>query len=115
MLRQVTWTPEAEAAFAAAYGNEGEVTTHREDVAAGRELLMDCGPHGWITLKLEPRGVAIITGAAGESGGFEPVLDALEAFFSCVCVETYREGLVRKLKARGYGVDCLRLFKHVVK
>lgn len=113
MLRQVAWTDAATAAFAAAYAEDGQADAHREEVAAGRELLMECADYGFITLRLEPRDVAVITGAACSPGAFGPVLAALEAFFPCVCVETYREGLVMMLKKAGYMVDHLRLYKRV--
>lgn len=115
MLRQVAWSEAAETAFYAVYGDAGEVAAHREAVAAGRELLMDGGPHGMFTMRLEDDGGAVVTGLAGNPGGFDPMRLALEAFFPCVSVETYRESIVRRLKAEGYTVDYVRLFKNVAK
>lgn len=111
MIRQVAWSDAAEAAFMAAYGDEGEVSAHRLSVLAGKELLMDGGPHGLLTLRIEPSGIAVVTGLAGQPGGFDPLLDALEAFFKEVEIETYRETIVRKLKTRGYDVDYVRLYR----
>lgn len=113
MIRQVSWSDAAESAFMAVYDDDGEVSAHREAVEDGRELLMDGGPHGFFTLRLELDGEAVITGLAGNPGGFEPMRLALEAFFPRVAVETYSEALVKKLKSVGYAVDYVRLFKNV--
>lgn len=88
----------------------GHVWAHRADVESGAELLLDARPYGWVTARLERMDV-VLTGAAGEPGGFGPVLDAMEAYFQAVYVETYREGIVKMLQDRGYSVDHVRLFK----
>lgn len=115
MLLQVAWSDAAESAFMAVYGDEGEVSMHRAAVAEGSELLMDGGPHGFLTLRIESDGVAVVTGLAGNKGGFDPMRLALEAYFPCVAVETYREPIVKKLQACGYAVDYVRLYKNVEK
>jgi hypothetical protein len=115
MLRQVPWDATAEAAFLESYGEPGQVAAHRSAVEAGTELLMECGGYGFATLRLESDGGVVVTGAAGEAGGFDYTFDALEAFFPCVSVETYRDGLLKKLRRRGYQLDHVRLFKRVIK
>lgn len=113
MLFQSNWNGEAEAAFLGVYENPGEVWAHRGEVEAGREILLNCGPHGWIIVRQETPERVVITGAAGGPGAdsFAAVMDALEAFFPVVCVETYREGLTKMLRQRGYQIDHVRLYK----
>lgn len=112
-LVQTAWNADSEAAFLAAYGDAGEVDAHREDCEIGAEILLRAGHLGWLTIRLERRNRVVITGAAGKEGAFSQVLALLESHYPCVCVETYREGLVKKLLAAGYAVDHLRLFKRV--
>lgn len=113
MLTQHNWNAAAEAAFQAAYGDDaGMVAAHREDVEAGREILLNAGAFGWVTARLEHREI-VITGAAGSIGGFAAVLATLEANYAVVFVETFRKGLVKLLGQRGYALDHVRMFKRV--
>lgn len=106
------WSTDAEQAFREAYGDdEGQIQHHRGEVEKGRELLLDAGPYGFLTVRHESGGSLVVTGAAGKPGGLDAVLDTLEAAFPCVCIETYREGLLKLLKRRSYAVDHVRMYK----
>lgn len=112
-LIQREWNDAAEAAFRLAYGDDAaQVAAHRADVDAGRELLLSAGDFGWLTARLEYRGI-VLTGAAGGMGGFSSVLATLEAHYPFVFVETFRPGLVELLAKSGYSLDHVRMFKRV--
>lgn len=115
-LTQQAWTDEAEKAFVSAYADARPVNFHADAVRAGREVLFKAEGLGFMTAEVDSLDGArriVVTGAAGEAGGFDAVLDTLEANFAVVCVETYRDGLLEMLKARGYEVDHVRVFKRV--
>lgn len=113
-LVQTAWNDEAQAAFLLAYdGDAGSVSFLRDEVEIGAEILLKAEALGWLTVRLERQNKIVITGAAGEAGAFSAVLALLESTYPCVCVETYRHGLVKQLLAAGYAIDHLRLFKRV--